>query len=430
MIQQFKAYPKSIRILIISFVLIFLGLVAFNIAKKAFLNYFFKHFEPPAVTVSSTTVKEMTWHPNLHAVGEFVAVNGVDINTEAAGTVVGIHFNSGEYIEKDKLLVQIDDSVDQASLKSYEANLAFQKINYKRQAELLKKNATSRSEVDAAQAEMLEAEASVEKTKAIIAEKHIETPFAGKLGIRQIDLGQYVMPGRTTIVTLQSLDPLFVEFYVPEQKIQQIKVGQNILFFVEPNTKKLFTGKVTAINAKVDSQTHNIKVQATIPNCPIEVFGDDAKSSTFKTQKARHSNRVQIICDSEKNKAENTTDFAFIPGMFTSIEVEQPAKPNTLVLPTTAISYSLYGNSVFVIQQKMENGKVQTDKDGEPILIVKRVFVTTGDEQGNLVVIKKGLKAGDTVVSAGEVKLANGTRVVINNSVALNASTQPTLFNE
>jgi len=404
MLKRFYALPKQIRYLLIAFFTLFALLLAFNIFKKGLMRYFMNHYEPPAVTVASVQVQETSWRPNLHAVGEFLAVHGVDVNSEASGNIVEIHFKSGEQVEKNQLLVKLDDSVDQAVLKSYEANLAYQKINYKRQVQLLRRNATSQSEVDAAQAEMLQSEGNVEQTKATIAQKHIRSPFRGKLGIRQINLGEYVMPSKTIIVTLQSLDPMFIDFYMPEQYLPKIRAGQNIYFQVEAAPDKTFAGKISAIDAKVDGQTHNIMVRATVPNCPESVFTTESEN---------------ITCDTKNNTNEKVDQFAFLPGMFVSMDIEQPAIEKALVLPSTAIAYSLYGDSVFVIE-----------KNADKQMVVRRVFVKTGDKQGNLVRITDGLKAGQTVVSAGEVKLKNGTPVVINNEVALNMTQISTLSNE
>jgi len=400
---------KPMTLMIIGLGIVFGGLIAFNVTKHLVMKYFISHYQPPAVTVSSVTVGEQAWKPNLHAIGDFVAINGVDINSEASGNVVAIHFKSGETVDKHTLLIDIEDSTDQATLKFNQADLALQQVNYKRQSDLLKRSATSKAEVDTAKAQLLEAEANVEKTQANIRQKHIETPFAGRLGIRLVNLGEYITPGKTSIVTLQSLDPLFLQFHVPEQVLPQIQLDQAIYFSVDPKPDLVFAGKITAINAKIDTQTHNVKVQATLSNCPMSVLEDHTQSPLVHVKKLPHSNKKLITCDSTKNKDNNLQDYAFIPGMFASIDIEQPAIPNALVLPTTAIAYTLYGNSVFLIQQDGNNNKV-----------VKRVFVTTGDQQGNQVLITQGLEAGQQVVSAGEIKLQNDTQVVINNEVLLN----------
>jgi membrane fusion protein, multidrug efflux system len=393
---------KPMTLMIIGLSIVFGGLIAFNVGKNVLIKYFFAHYQPPAVTVASVTVGEQAWKPSIHAVGDFVAVHGVDINSEASGNVAAIHFKSGETVDADTLLIDIEDSVEQATLNFNLADLTLQEINYKRQSTLIKRGATSKAEVDVAKAQFLEAEAKVEQTKASIRQKHIRTPFAGKLGIRLVNLGEYVTPGQTSIVTLQSLDPLFLQFHVPEHQRPNIHIGQNILFSVEPKTNLLFSGKITAINAKIDPKTHNIKVQATLPNCPMSVLDSDG------------SKRVLITCNTKQNNTKKLDHYAFIPGMFASINIEQPIIPNALVLPTTAISYSLYGNSVFLIKKDANSTDNQED------LFVKRMFVTTGDEQDNQVVITGGLKAGQQVVSAGEIKLQDDTRVVINNEVQLN----------
>lgn len=398
--------------MIIGLSIVFGGLIAFNTGKNLFVKYFFSHYQPPAVTVSAVQVTEQDWKPNLHAVGDFVAVHGVDINSEASGKVVAIHFKSGEMVDADTLLIDIADSVDQATLQFDQAELALQEINYKRQSALIKSGATSDAEVDAAKAQFLEAKAKIDQTQANIRKKHIRTPFAGKLGIRLVNLGEYIMPGQTSIVTLQSMDPLFLQFYVPEHQRPHVHIGQKILFSVEPHNHFVFAGKITAINAKIDPKTHNIDVQATVPNCPMGVLDEEYQNTSLvHYQKIPHSDRVLITCNTKQNVKNKIEQHAFIPGMFASIDIEQPVIHKALVLPTTAISYSLYGNSVFLIEENTN------DKNK---LFVKRVFVTTGDEQNNQVVITKGLKAGQQVVSAGEIKLQDGTPVVINNDVQLN----------
>ncbi|MDF1827614.1 MAG: efflux RND transporter periplasmic adaptor subunit [Legionellaceae bacterium] len=409
---------KPMTVMIIGLSVVFGGLIIFNTGKSMFLKNFFAHYTPPAVTVSSVTVKEQTWKPSFHAVGEFVAVQGVDINSEASGNVAAIHFKSGETVEANTPLIDIEDGIDQAQLKFNQADLTLQEINYQRQATLIKRGATSKADVDVAKAKYLEAQAKVEQTQATIKQKHIKTPFAGKLGIGLVNLGEFITPGQTSIVTLQSMDPLFLQFYVPEHQRPKIHLNQNILFSIEPQNHWVFSGKITAINAKIDPKTHNIKVQATVPNCPMSVLDKQGKNdaSLFQNQKIPNSQRVQIICNTQKNTAHKLEHYAFIPGMFASIEVEQPEIKNALVLPTTAISYSLYGHSVFLIQE---------NKNKPHDLFVTRTFVTTGDEHDNHVVITEGLKPGQQVVSAGEIKLQDNTRVVINNEVQLKLDHQP-----
>ena len=406
---------KRMTIMVIGLLVVFGGIILFNVIKGFMINRFFAHYEAPAVTVSSVTATARNWEPRIAAVGNFVAINGVDVNSQASGKVIAIHFNSGQYIEKDQPLIDIDDSVEQATLKFNQANLTLQGINYQRQVELSKRGATSASSVDESKAKLLQAQANVDETQASIALKHIVTPFSGQLGIRQVDLGQYITPGQTAIVTLQSMDPLYLEFFVPEQLLSHLNINETITFSVVQNPNLRFEGKVTAINAKIDTNTHTIQVQATLPNCSTEALQDPSHSAllTFKKQ-PDHSADI-VACNTALNTKNKIEQFNFMPGMFASIEIEQPSIPNVVVLPSTAISYTLYGNSVFVIEKDKT-----PDDQGKAILRVKRVFVNTGDQQGNDTIITKGIKAGQWVVASGELKLQDGTRVTINNDVPLN----------
>ncbi|ASQ45306.1 Multidrug resistance protein MdtA precursor [Legionella clemsonensis] len=410
---------KRMTIMIIALVVVFGGIIAFNLFKSFMIKRFFASYEPPAVSVSSVTAVKKNWKPTIAAVGNFVAINGVEVNSQTSGNVIEIHFESGQYLEKDQPLIDIDDRVDQATLKFNKADLALKELSYKRQADLFKRGATPSSNVDEALASLQQAQANVEKTQAEISQKHITAPFSGQLGIRQVNLGQYITPGQTSIVTLQSMDPLFLEFYLPEQMLKRLHLEQRIQFSVEGFPNRVFEGKITAINAKVDTNTHNILVQATVPNCPAT----DPQLKSAKDQKSQKENNPMVIkCDSSLNAKNHVTQFAFIPGMFAAISVEQPSIPDTVVLPSTAISYSLYGNSVFVIEKDKQGKK---DNEGKDILRVRRVFVSTGEQEGNFTVIKKGIEPGQQVVSSGELKLQNGTRVVINNSVKLQDAADP-----
>ncbi len=391
-------------------------IILFNVIKAFMIKRFFANYTPPAVSVSSITAKQQNWEPQINAVGNFNAINGVEVNSQVSGNVVALHFQSGQYIEANQPLIDIDDSIDQAILKANQSELALQEINYKRQTDLLKRGATPGSSVDEARAKLLQAQAEVEKAQASIHHKHITTPFAGQLGIRKVNLGQYIIPGQTEIVTLQSMDPLYLNFYLPEQLFNRLHPGQIVTFRVEKNPNLLFEGKITAINSRIDTKTHNIQIQATLPNCPLEAMQDPSHSPLLTVKKRTQDGKMIVTCNSALNTKNKIESFNFIPGMFAAIDVQQPPIPNQIVLPTTAISYSLYGNSVYIIEN---------DSNNKDQLVVKRVFVTTGDQQGNYTVIKKGVKAGQRVVNSGELKLQDGTPVVINNRVQLKNSINP-----
>lgn len=412
---------KRLIVLIILLVIIFGGIIGFNLFKGFMIKRFFAHYEAPAMTVSSVKAKKIDWQPHLPAVGNFVAVNGVEVGSQASGNLIAIHFESGQYVEKDAPLIDIDDSVDQANLHFNQAELALKELNYKRQADLFTRGATPSSSVDEAKANLQQSQANVEKIQAQIKQKHIVAPFAGQVGIRQVNLGQYITPGTTSIVSLQSLDPLYLEFYLPEQYFKHLFLNQKVQIRVEEFPNAVFEGKISAINSKVDPNTHNIQVQATLPNCPAAAVHTPQRSSLLKVSKQDNSKEIVITCDTDLNIKNKVNKFVFLPGMFAAIAVEQEKIPNVIVLPSTSISYSLYGNSVFII----EEDKDKKDNDGKPILHVKRVFVSTGAQDGNYTVINSGVKDGQLVVSSGELKLENGTRVVINNDVQLNAQSNP-----
>jgi membrane fusion protein, multidrug efflux system len=421
------AMQRRMKIMGIALGVVFGGIIAFNLFKAFMMNRFFAHYEPPAVTVSSAIAEEVNWQPTIDTIGNFVAINGVEVNSEASGKVMQIHFDSGQYVEKNEPLITIDDAVDQAMLKFNQSELTLKELNYKRQTDLLKKGATSGSSVDEAKANLQQAQAKVEQIQAQINHKHIGAPFSGRLGIRQVNLGQYISPGQTSIVSLQSLDPLYIEFYLPEQLYKKIQQNQTIVFSLDEYPSIVFEGTISAVNSKVDLTTHNVLIQAILPNCPAQALKDPKKSTLIKTHKQQRGSKLIVTCNSDENLRSKVRDFAFIPGMFSSIEIAQPMEANTVIVPTTAVSFSLYGNAIYLIEKNKDGKKTVSDKD---VLTVNRVFVSTGEQQGNYIVIKKGVKAGQMVVSTGDLKLQNGTRVEINNDVTLNNNLNPDTLGE
>lgn len=340
--------------------------------KKIFFLYYISHYEPPPVTISATTATAQNWQSYLTSVGTVTAINGVDISSEASGTVKEIHFVSGQFVNQGDLLVQLDTSVEQAQLSDNEARLKLSQINYDRDKTLLKKNVAAQSVVDTDFANLQQAQAGVDAVKARIQQKTITAPFSGKIGIRQINIGEYV-PAGNAMVTLQTLDPLYVQFNLPEQYVPQLYLQQPVDVDVNlnSNTNHAIRGNITAINAKVDQSTRNILVQATIPNKSLQLY----------------------------------------PGMFALVKIWLRQQNNVITLPQTAISYSLHGDSVFLIQNK--------GKKKHPDLFVTRQYVKVGERRGDVVVIEHGLKAGDQVATSGQLKLQNDTHVVIDNSVEL-----------
>jgi membrane fusion protein (multidrug efflux system) len=421
------APTNRLKRMTITLLVVFGGIIVFNLFKAFMIKRFFAHYQPPAVSVASAIAQEVNWQSKINAVGNFVAINGVDLSAQSSGNVIRIDFDSGQFVDKDAPLITIDDSVDQAILKFNQSDLTLKTLNYKRQTDLYKRGATSISSVDEAKATLDQAQAKVDQSIAQIKQKHITAPFSGRLGVRQVNLGQFINPGQTIIVSLQSLDPLYLEFYLPEQLYKKIHPNQSITFSLEEFPKLLFEAKVSAINSKIDLNTHNVLIQGILANCPVNALKDPEHSSLVKSRKDPSSDQLIVSCTTEVNKVHKIRKYAFVPGMFAAIKLDQKIKPHTIIVPSTAISYSLYGNSVYIIEKNKEGMK---NKDGTDVLTANRVFVNTGEHRGNYTVIKKGVEAGQLVVSAGEVKLQNNTPIVINNNVVLNDTNNPELLGQ
>ncbi|MFA5056831.1 MAG: efflux RND transporter periplasmic adaptor subunit [Opitutaceae bacterium] len=326
--------------------------------------------KPPPVTVSAVQAAESPWQRRYHAVGNLAAAQGVTMSNELAGTVANIVFESGQHVKEGDLLVQLDISTDEAQLRGLEAQAALAKITLQRARELRAANSNAQADLDGAAAQYQEALASVDNQQAIIAKKTLRAPFSGLLGIRQVNRGQYLAAG-TAIVALQALDPIYVNFSLPEQDFTHLKVGQTVHVTVEAYPGETFAGAINALDSKVDDATHNLEVQATVRNLEERL----------------------------------------VPGMFASIDVVLPQQDQFITLPGTAIVYNPYGNAVYVI----EKGR---DAAGGETLIARQRFVQLGETRGDQVAIVKGVQAGEQVVTAGQLKLRNGAAVQINNTVA------------
>ena len=322
--------------------------------------------------VSDAPATVETWQPELPSVGNLTPVEGVEVSNQIAGTVTAIYFHSGETVKQGQLLVQLDDSSERAQLPGFQAQQKLAEITLRRTRELVARHLDSKSALDTAESALKTAQSNVLNTEAAIAKKALRAPFSGQLGIRNIDLGQYLAAG-ADIVTLQSLGSLYATFALPEQNLALLRAGQRVEVRVNAYPRKVFTGEITAIDSRVNANTHNITVQARIHN-------------------PGHLLRAGLFA--------NVTVFAGEPQQLLSV-------------PAAAINYSLYGDSVFVVQ---EEGNT---RNGKPILKVQQRFVKVGEQRDHRVAITEGLKAGEIVVTAGQQKLQNGTRVEINNSVSV-----------
>jgi membrane fusion protein (multidrug efflux system) len=349
------------------FVLLFLGAVLAGIF--AWKQHQMQQQEamggpPPPPVVAVAEVKQENWQPRLTAVGSLVATQGIFVTNEVAGQVREIHFDSGQTVAKGDPLVQLDDSVDQADLAGLIAQRDLAQIKVRRFGKLLKDRSASQSDYDEALAQLDSADAAVAAKEALIAKKHITAPFAGRLGIRLLDLGEYLAPG-SQIVPLDALDPIFVDYSLPERDLPQVAVGKKISVKVAAYPDREFDGTITAINPGVDTKSRSIGVRALLQN----------------------------------------TEQLLRPGMFAEVATLLPAREGLLTLPRTAITFAPYGDTVFLIKEK------------EGQTVVERQQVTAGHAQGGAVEISHGLAAGDRVVMAGQMKLRNGQAVTIDNSV-------------
>jgi membrane fusion protein (multidrug efflux system) len=324
----------------------------------------------PPQTVSTVQAGEQEWRSQIEAVGSLRAVRGSDLSPQVAGTVSAIHFESGMDVKEGTLLVELASGDDVAKLQSLKANAALAKLTYERDLRQLKAQAVSQQTVDNDLQTLRSDDALVTQQQALLDYKLIRAPFAGRLGIRQIDLGQYLAAG-TVMVTLQALDPIYADFYLPQQALDQIRVGQAVTTKIDTYPGQEFPGEISAINARVDTATRNVQVRATLKNA----------------------------------------DRKLVPGMFATVGIAVGQTQHFVTLPQTAIAYNSYGSTVYVVEEK---GK---DATGKPQLIARQSFVTTGATRGDQVAVVSGVKPGDVIVSAGQVKLHNGSPVLINNSV-------------
>ena len=354
------------------FVLVLVGALA-GIKGLQFKTMFAQgaNFAPPPETVTTAEVKRDTWQPTLTAVGSVAAVQGVMIGAEMSGTVKNIAFESGATVRAGELLVELDSSVEQAQLRSALASADLARLNLERARELREKKMMSQADLDSAEAQAKQASAQIDNIRAVIAKKTIRAPFAGRTGIRQVNLGQFLDNG-AAIVTLQSLDPVYVDFALPQQNLAQLGAGMAVRVTTDAFPGQSFEGKLTAINPEVDAVTRNVRLQATLAN---------------PAGKLR-------------------------PGMYANVVANLPRTERVLVIPATAVLYAPYGDSVFVVEDKKD------EKTGAAGKVLNQKFVRLGKARGDFVVVTSGLDAEQTIVTTGVFKLRNGMSVVIDNKLA------------
>lgn len=359
---------KRMAVMLVLVGIVFGGIFGFQAFKSKMIRKYMSAPQPPQ-TVSATKVGFQRWQTHDRAVGTLQAVHGADLAPEVAGIVQTIHFHSGEEVKAGAPLVQLNADADVASLKALEASAALAETTYRRDSKQFKVQAVSQATLDADAAAVKRSKAQVEAQRALVAKKLIRAPFAGRVGIRAVDLGQYLSPG-TKVVTLQALDPLFADFLVPQSALAHYAVGQKVEVTTDSFPGEKFEGRISALGVKVDPATRNIKVRATVRN-------------------PKHR---------------------LLPGMFATVETALGSPRRLLTLPQTAISFNPYGNTVFVLEQHKGPG-------GKTELVAQQKFVTTGATRGDQIAVLSGLKEGQTVVTSGQIKLRSGSVVVVNNAI-------------
>lgn len=378
-------------LLVLALILVIGGIWGFNTYK---MIQGFKSMGVQKQTVSTIKAELMDWQPQLQAVGTLRAMRGADISAEVAGIVDNISFTSGGSIKQGEPLLSLRAGDDVARLNSLKASADLAEANYKRDQAQLEAEAISQAQLDNSAAVYKSAKAQVAEQQALLNKKFVLAPFAGTLGVRNVDVGQYLQPG-TKIVTLQTLDPIFVDFFLPQQSLSQVAVGQKLVASSDTFPGVQFVGEVSAIDAKVDTDTRNVQIRATVKN----------------------------------------PDHKLLPGMYASISIDSGKGQKYLIVPDNAIAFNPYGETVYVIttaEQYHAEQEAKAKAEGTPLqaapangppqasgkmLVAKQVFVTVGPTRGNQIAIFKGIKAGDEVVTSGQLKLQNGSAIEINNKV-------------
>jgi membrane fusion protein (multidrug efflux system) len=394
------------RMLIMIGAVLALILVIAGIKVMSILTLMKSFKPPPPAVVSTATAAYQQWQPELRGIGTLRALRGADLALDIAGLVTAVNVKSGAEVKSGQVLLQLRDTEDVALLHQLEATEALAEVTFSRAQAQAAVQVISKADYDQAAADLKAKQAAVVQQKVNVAKKQLRAPFEGRAGIITINPGAYLNAG-TTIVTLQQLDPIYVDFHLPQRNLAELRVGQNIAVTLDAFPGKSFTGAISAVNPKVDADTRNVQIEGKVPN----------------------------------------PDRVLTPGMFVNVSVDAGARKNYLTLPQTAVVYNPYGETVFVVETKRQSDQEQaaaadpadpvpqktSRKSGPPQaqiapddLVVRQVFITTGPTRGDQVAILKGLKDGDVVVSSGQIKLKNGAPVRIDNRVQPTDNPNPT----
>jgi len=378
---------KRLIIVIVAVVVLFGLLIAFNTFKGIMIGKFMKSMANPPQTVSTMTAEYQDWQPHVEAVGNVRAVHGSDLAFDVAGLVESVNVKSGTDVRKGQVLIKLVDDQDRATLASLQAAARLAELTAERSKKQLAVQAISKAQYDTDTANLKSAQANAASQQALVDKKTLRAPFAGRVGIITANAGQYISAG-TAVVTLQQLDPVYVDFTVPQSSLATLRTGGKVEVTADAFKGKTFPGAVSATDPKIDLSTRNVGVEATVAN----------------------------------------PDKLLMPGMFTKVAVDSGSQQRYLTLPQTAISYAPYGDTVFVVREgqppasgddgKPAKASANAAKDkNAPDHYVQQVVVTVGSTRGDQVAVLSGIKAGDVVVTSGQLKLRNDTPVNINNKV-------------
>jgi len=420
-VERNERKPSTTKRMIIMIVLVLLLIGAIVGVKVFMIMRMMAGMKPPPPSVVSTAkAKFEEWQPALNAVGTLRAVRGADLALDIAGLVTKVNLKSGDEVKEGQVLLQLRDSEDVAQLNQLQAAAALANVTYDRAKQQLTAQAISKADYDAAAADLKAKQAAVQQQQVNVSKKQLRAPFAGRAGIITVNPGAYLNSG-TTIVTVQQLDPIFVDFHLPQRNLAELKVGQKVTLKLDAFKGKTFEGTLSAISPKIDNDTRNVQIEASVPN----------------------------------------PDRLLTPGMFADVSVDVGSEERHLTLPQTAVVYNPYGETVYLVKKKADFDKAQADNkaaNGDPKaadakadpkkaddkdakkddkkdaknavpadqLVVQQTFVTTGGTRGDQVAIVKGLNEGDEVVTSGQVKLKSGSPITIDNSVQPANSPNPT----
>jgi membrane fusion protein (multidrug efflux system) len=369
-----KAKGKVWIAAIIGLLVVVIALVGVKVGQIRAMIQGGRSFVPPPESVTSVKVAAATWQSRRAAIGTLIAVHDVTLGAELPGLIREVDFDSGRAVKRGAVLVRLDTTNEEAQLTAAVADAELAKTTLERARALRKGGANTPADLEAAEARAKQTQAIAANIQATIAKKTIRAPFDGRVAMKQVERGQVVAPG-TPVATLQSVDPMYAEFSLPQQALADLKTGQTAVMRVDSYPGKKWQGAISTVNSEVDPVTRNVRVRATFPN----------KEGILR------------------------------PGLFVNVEVSASDQREVLVIPATAVVYAPYGDSVFVLDEKKDDQKTNGDS---PALIAQPRFVRLGDRRGDLVAVVSGLREGETVVSNGAFKLRKGVHVLVNNALA------------